>query len=916
MNKLILLYIIFSYCVWAQKSYYVIKDGSGDFSSIKELNSANISSGDLVFFKSGQEFSDAVLICDNGVTYDSYGGNDKAKIGNPTKIEFESTIDIYEEDVTLQNLEIFGYKNSNRTIRYTAGGLTIDNCVITGSDNAHSYQAIGIKCETNELLTRPIKITNNIIREFDKGMYIISPFNMEIAYNTIYNMYRTNGSKGKGGQGIQFHLSTFDKSAFDSKYTLHIHHNEIYNFEHSAIYTGPISRALIEYNYVHDNLDERIYRGGIANGSFAKLIDSHGMTMCNLGIVVRYNYLKNFIKHGARGYDYTNANASKGTYDSTYTGNTIPTYDGVEASGNIFGGGGYGNDWIHNNIIQNTNMVVKSKGFFFYLNGLGTTLSKDPNAVLADYSEIHGSYFVNNTLLQIGDDNSYLTDQKGYTYIEETSQSPHSVYNNIIDFRNTFAKMAAYFKEEKNASDYNIYTLRGGSSRDVKQFNSSIATCFVNYENFASGEGEQGFTDPNWVDTSATIYAFDVGVNGNKKVYIPDVRIRANGNAHDKGMDYDIIGDTYTVLGQRHEIGKDPTGRSFAYDILGNYRSTNDIGAVGTAEGVIIDDNPTTSSAPVITEQPSNVSIALGSDVTLSVSAICDDEIGYQWWKSPYISESESKILNNEKYSGATTNTLKISNVTTEDASIEYICEVYNKKDHSNLWINTEPASIVITQSQGSSGNNNLKVFLESPFNNGRMNTVLYSEKLFPKTQPYKASPWNFESNVELNEIKSNYVDWLLVELRKEIDYTTYSKLGVLTQNGTIINEDGSRFSFSDIEDGEYFIAIKHRNHLSIMSSVKVTVNKNKPIIYDFTNSQNSAYGNRAMAELGNDIFGMFAGDADANGTINNLDFGSVANTIPYKGYHNFDLDLNGRVNILDYNKINKNILKRTQIPN
>ena len=41
------------------------------------------------------------------------------------------------------------------------------------------------------------------------------------------------------------------------------------------------------------------------------------------------------------------------------------------------------------------------------------------------------------------------------------------------------------------------------------------------------------------------------------------------------------IGDTYTDSYSTHQLGKDPTGRSFAYDILGNLRTTNDIGASG-----------------------------------------------------------------------------------------------------------------------------------------------------------------------------------------------------------------------------------------------------------------------------------------------------------------------------------------------
>ena len=96
------------------------------------------------------------------------------------------------------------------------------------------------------------------------------------------------------------------------------------------------------------------------------------------------------------------------------------------------------------------------------------------------------------------------------------------------------------------------------------------------------------------------------------------------------------------------------------------------------------------SSTPIITLQPQNQSITEGQTAIFSLTATCPDSIGYQWWRVPFVSEQESKIANIPgKIEGATTNLLKILNINLDDDSTQYLCEVYNKLDHQNAWVNT-----------------------------------------------------------------------------------------------------------------------------------------------------------------------------------------------------------------------------------
>ena len=75
----------------AQEIYYVSSQGddskpgnseSSAWRTIAKVSSMSFNPGDIVSFKSGQKFNDAVLNCKQGVTYNTYGGSEKAIIGD------------------------------------------------------------------------------------------------------------------------------------------------------------------------------------------------------------------------------------------------------------------------------------------------------------------------------------------------------------------------------------------------------------------------------------------------------------------------------------------------------------------------------------------------------------------------------------------------------------------------------------------------------------------------------------------------------------------------------------------------------------------------------------------------------------------------------------------------------------------
>ena len=179
-----------------------------------------------------------------------------------------------------------------------------------------------------------------------------------------------------------------------------------------------------------------------------------------------------------------------------------------------------------------------------------------------------------------------------------------------------------------------------------------------------------------------------------------------------------------------------------------------------------------------------------------------------------------------------------------------------------------------------------VKVFLEGPYNGLTMNTSLNSQGVIPLTQPYNMASWSYSGAESVSSIPSDVVDWLLLDLRSGVDATSIvgKRAAFLKSDGSIVDLDGtSAVSFTGVSDGNYYIGIHHRNHLSILSSSPLSVsNGNITTNYDFTTGQNQAHGTNPMTDLGEGKYGMIAGDANGDGTINATDLNNY--WIPQNG--------------------------------
>jgi len=117
-----------------------------------------------------------------------------------------------------------------------------------------------------------------------------------------------------------------------------------------------------------------------------------------------------------------------------------------------------------------------------------------------------------------------------------------------------------------------------------------------------------------------------------------------------------------------------------------------------------------------------------------------------------------------------------------------------------------------------------IKILLEGTYDTtGVMSSNDTLLSVIPTTQPFTGSPWSYSGDESVSSFPNDIVDWVLVELRSDTSSASISarKAGFVKTDGSIINTDGTEISF-EIEEGEYYVVIYHRNHLSAMSASKV----------------------------------------------------------------------------------------------
>lgn len=194
------------------------------------------------------------------------------------------------------------------------------------------------------------------------------------------------------------------------------------------------------------------------------------------------------------------------------------------------------------------------------------------------------------------------------------------------------------------------------------------------------------------------------------------------------------------------------------------------------------------------------------------------------------------------------------------------------------------------------------KVYLQGPFvsSTTSMHTQLrdadYTDQ---RTSPYAQDPISYG-----RQLPANVVDWVLLQLRSTATGATLaSKSCFLRSDGRIVFPDSTASNDVpfDVTAGNYYIVVRHRNHLGVMSASAVALGSAaNTTLYDFTTGQGQAYGTNAMRTLSVSNYGLFSGDANNDLRINSTDKTQWNAQNGLIGFRNSDFDLSARVNSTD----------------
>ncbi len=215
------------------------------------------------------------------------------------------------------------------------------------------------------------------------------------------------------------------------------------------------------------------------------------------------------------------------------------------------------------------------------------------------------------------------------------------------------------------------------------------------------------------------------------------------------------------------------------------------------------------------------------------------------------------------------------------------------------------------------------KLFLQGPILNpttaGLMNDDLRELNYLPTTSPYVdvkealASVFNLGSTSGTGLPENDIVDWVWVEVRQSNDNTkvTRGQSALLQRDGDVVDVDGTSSIFMNAAPTNYYVVVKHRNHLGAMSSSTILLQEDSNTLVDFTDTNFLTYGNYARVDVGSGNLALWAGDTynsnqiKFSGSGNSVNiikdyvladpsngFGSV--TYSSSGYLNIDVNLDG----------------------
>lgn len=220
-----------------------------------------------------------------------------------------------------------------------------------------------------------------------------------------------------------------------------------------------------------------------------------------------------------------------------------------------------------------------------------------------------------------------------------------------------------------------------------------------------------------------------------------------------------------------------------------------------------------------------------------------------------------------------------------------------------------------------------LRALLEGPYESGLLRDDLRSNDFIPNTEPFTTLGYphtgggggeTIPNSVKGTTGNDAIVDWVVIELRNPANPASvlYTRSALLQRDGDVVDIDGvSPVGFNQTAVGNYYVALRHRNHLGIMSATPQAFDTT-PVLLNFSDGTAPTYGTNAQKDVAG-VRMLWAGDANLNGQVQNTDIeNDWKTTVGQSGYKAADFNLNGQVQNTDLEYYWKNNVGRgSQLP-
>ena len=146
-------------------------------------------------------------------------------------------------------------------------------------------------------------------------------------------------------------------------------------------------------------------------------------------------------------------------------------------------------------------------------------------------------------------------------------------------------------------------------------------------------------------------------------------------------------------------------------------------------------------------------------------------------------------------------------------------------------------------------------------------------------------------------------VDWILIEIRDANNpaQVLMTRSALVQRDGDIMAADGSSsVTLAGLSNGNYHVAVRHRNHLGVMTATPVYLDANAPML-DFTDANFQTWGTNARVNVNGKMV-MIAGDATGDGAVTAADRSDIWNNRNTQSYMTQDCDMNGATTAADRN--------------